>query len=150
VNKIIEALLKAKYPTIDTTALLTVINATPNAEIATEILCGLYVRPEINAHPKTGFSTEKVNIAFKSFDDLTQEVEYTYNRVETKTVWIVKGSEMPKFTDTNLVTAYWAEDAAKKIGITEKELKEQYVKVVLQGEPSEQTYTDKTLLTNWQ
>jgi len=149
-NKIIKALLETKYPTLNIESLLMVINATPNGEIATEILCGLYVKPEVNNEPKEGFSKEKVNIKFKSFNDFKQEVEYTYNQVETKTVWIIKGSNKPNYTDEGLITAYWEDDAAKKLSITKEELKAKYEKVLLQSEPSKSVYTDTTALTNWQ
>ena len=41
-EKVIKALLEAKFPKVDSNNLMTVINATANPVVATEILTGLY------------------------------------------------------------------------------------------------------------
>ena len=49
-EKIIKIALEAKFPGIDLTNLLDVLNATGNAVVATEILLGIYEEPNIPEH----------------------------------------------------------------------------------------------------
>ncbi len=68
-NKIINALLESKFPELDIKALLEVVNATPNAETAVEILCGLYEEPVFPILVKTEGRTEFTFISYNKWDN---------------------------------------------------------------------------------
>jgi hypothetical protein len=95
-NKIISALLQAKYPTMDTNALLEVINATPNAPLATELLCGLYEEPKV---PAIVFNKDKnADCTMTSYDKWTDRVHYSYYKEKTISIYV------PKRMDTSVIT----------------------------------------------
>jgi len=95
-NKIISALLQAKYPTMDTNALLEIINATPNASLATEILCGLYEETKV---PAKVFNTSvKAECIMTSYDKWTDRVHYSYHKEKTISIYVPKGM------DTSVIT----------------------------------------------
>lgn len=80
-NKILKALLETKFPTANVNAFLEVIGATPNPELATEILCGLYEEAVI----KHKFTLVKGNIySFVSYNKWNDKVTYSYDEPETR------------------------------------------------------------------
>jgi hypothetical protein len=94
-NKIIEVALKGRFGTDDLTNLMEVITATPNPEMATEILLGVYVRPEIPNVVVTDQGLEKTVV---SVDYWTNYVTYSYKEEVRKQFYIDKD------TDTSLIT----------------------------------------------
>jgi hypothetical protein len=94
-NKIIEVALKGRFGTDDLTNLMEVITATPNPEMATEILLGVYVRPEIPNVVVTDQGLEKTVV---SIDYWTNYVTYSYKEEVRKQFYIDKD------TDTSLIT----------------------------------------------
>ena len=50
-DKLIKALLGAKYPTANIDSLFEIVQQTPNAVVATEILCGVYEEPILSEAP---------------------------------------------------------------------------------------------------
>jgi hypothetical protein len=94
-NKIIEVALTGKFGTDDLTNLMKVITATPNPEMATEILLGVYVRPEIPNVVVTDQGLEKTVV---SIDYWTNYVTYSYKEEVRKQFYIDKD------TDTSLIT----------------------------------------------
>lgn len=95
-SKIIQALLEAKIPSVNITLLLDVISATPNPELATEILCGLYTEIEF-PYSRVQSKSDGVYI-FKSYDKWQDCVTYSYIHKETK------GGNFPKGTKISDVT----------------------------------------------
>jgi hypothetical protein len=81
-TKIINALLKAKFPNTNVTALLEIISTTPNPELATEILCDLYEEPKVKCKSQIGIHTntgyEEVLGKFLSYDKWSNTVEFEY------------------------------------------------------------------------
>jgi hypothetical protein len=95
-SKIITALLEAKYPTLNVISLMEIIGNTPNPEVATEILCGLYEEPVIDN--KTVINSNGTIYEFQSFDKWKNNVHYSYLDKLTK------GGYFPKGTDKNSIT----------------------------------------------
>lgn len=153
-NKVIKALLQAKYPLTDADLLMEVINATPNATIACEILCGLYegpVIPELPANVKN-FNNTLANIKFVSYDKFNDQVNYSYNSVQSASAWVINGMEVPSYSEMKEAEdkqPYYASDFAKKLGITEQEFKTTYTKHTVLGEVSKNLSTSNCSLSNW-
>jgi hypothetical protein len=89
-NKIMKALLEAKYPTLDANVLLDIAGQTPNATIAIEKLCGLY-------EPQTPESLGVYRIdrynrvcTLINIDDWREEVIYKYTYEETQSCYVIK------------------------------------------------------------
>ena len=98
-NKIMQKLLEVTYPAINTESLLEIVGATPNPEIATEILCGLYVEPAIE-HKMVVSEREGV-LTFMSFDKWNNRVNYSYLQKDTKTSYFPKGTKVSDVTMEN-------------------------------------------------
>jgi len=98
-NKIMQKLLEVTYPAINTESLLEIVGATPNPEIATEILCGLYVEPTI-VHKMVMSEREGV-LTFMSFDKWNNRVNYSYLQKDTKTSYFPKGTKVSDVTMEN-------------------------------------------------
>ena len=94
-NKIIEVALKGRFVTEDVTSLMEVITATPNPEMATEILLGVYVKPEIPNVVITPQGLEKTLISVDYWDNV---VNYSYEEEERKHLYIDKN------LDTSIIT----------------------------------------------
>lgn len=88
-EKVIKAALTAKYPSIDISQLMEVINATPNSVIATEILLGVYEDPQIPYRQVNNKRSEGI-LTFVSYDKWKDVVNYSYNWVETKNDYFPK------------------------------------------------------------
>jgi hypothetical protein len=95
-NKIIQQLLVKTFPTMDITSLMEVINATDKPEIATEILCGIYVAPETGATIRT--HEGRGTVEFKGYDKWKDEISCTYQEPVTKSGYF------PKETDRGIIT----------------------------------------------
>lgn len=98
-NKIMQKLLEVTYPAINTESLLEIVGATPNPEIATEILCGLYVEPAIE-HKMVVSEREGV-LTFMSFDKWNNRVNYSYLQKDTKSAYFPKGTKVSDVTMEN-------------------------------------------------
>jgi hypothetical protein len=94
-NKIIEVALKGRFSTDDVTSLMDVVTATPNPEMATEILLGVYVKPDLPNVVVTDQGLEKTVV---SVDYWTNYVTYSYQEEVRKQFYIDKD------TDTSLIT----------------------------------------------
>lgn len=94
-----QKLLEVTYPAINTESLLEIVGATPNPEIATEILCGLYVEPAIE-HKMVVSEREGV-LTFMSFDKWNNRVNYSYLQKDTKTSYFPKGTKVSDVTMEN-------------------------------------------------
>ena len=90
--KIIEVALTSKFGAEAVTNLMEVIGATPNHEMAAEILLGVYVKPEI---PHTVISSSGVEKTVVSVDYWDGNVRYAYEEKVTKHIYV----------DTNLDTS---------------------------------------------
>lgn len=97
-EKIMKALLVAKYPTLNADILLDIANHTPNAQIAIEKLCGLhtpYTVEELGIY-KMSDGKEPVEYKLISFDEWHNKVTYEFEHYETK------GYYVPNDLDPNI------------------------------------------------
>lgn len=97
-DKIIAVALKAQFPGINIDAVMDVINATPDPEIATETLLGIYETPDIANQSMV----EKGNVCtFVSFDKYRKRVSYKYHRTCICTNYFLTQEEMDACTEYN-------------------------------------------------
>ena len=94
-NKIIEVALTGKFGAEAVTNLMEVIGATPNPEMAAEILLGIYVHPAIPHQVLNGQGLEKTAV---HIDYWNSDVTYTYDEEVRKHMYIDKDA------DTSLIT----------------------------------------------
>lgn len=103
-EKIMRALLQAKYPSIDADVLLEIASMTPNSTVAVEKLCGLH-------EPHTEDSLGKYRIGktpgrpvytLVSINEWTDEVSYQYEYEETKGFYVSKSIDTSMLTIDNI------------------------------------------------
>lgn len=94
-NKIIEVALTGKFGAEAVTNLMEVIGATPNPEMATEILLDIYVKPEL---PNTVINNTGVERTLVSADYWQGRVAYSYQEEVTKHLYVDED------TDTSVIT----------------------------------------------
>lgn len=91
-NKIMQKLLEVTYPSIDIQSLMEIVGNTPNPELATEMLCGLYTEPKIE-HKRVKSSGSEGVLTFISYDKWNDKVNYSYMAKETKGAYFPKGTK---------------------------------------------------------
>ena len=94
-NKIIEVALTGKFGPEAVTNLMEVIGATANPEMATEILLGVYVKPEI---PLTVFNAQGLEKTATNIDYWEMRVSYSYEEEVRKHIYVDKDC------DTSVIT----------------------------------------------
>ena len=82
-EKIIKLALEAKFPNVDLTNLMDVLNATGNVVVATEMLLNIYEEPNI---PKSALVC-KTPANFISFNKYKREVRYSTDNFITKSLY---------------------------------------------------------------
>ena len=97
-KKIISKLLSVQFPTVDLKSLTEIISATPNPELATEILCGLYEEPKLPSQVIGTSSYKNAVLTLLDYDKWSDKVKFSYIKEKTITVRISKN------TDTSLIT----------------------------------------------
>jgi hypothetical protein len=129
-NKITRALIEVKHPSINIDTLMEVINATPNAEVATEMLCGLYEEPSL---PKYGLKNDGrpggLDLTMTTYDKWRDHVNYTYNRKAKKEGYFDKSIDKSDITPENFdkLKISWRSDAVSHaIETGEWETREDY------------------------
>ena len=85
-EKIIKKLLTVTFPSSDVSSLMEVIYATPNPQIATEIICGLYEEQFVAQQSKK----DNVVRTLVSYDKWRDRVDYSYVREKTKDGYFFK------------------------------------------------------------
>ena len=116
-NSIIEIALGTKFNPEQIAGVLELINATPNAQVALEVILGVYVEPVVPNTPEdmSRFPSNYRNIKFISYDKYTNQVEYSYNTMLLTKGWIEIGLDIDR---ANIVSNRdWSNDAAKELGI---------------------------------
>ena len=146
-NKIIQALLETKFPTLNIVNLLEVVGATPNPEVAVEILCGLYEEPKVEEFGKD--INSEVNRVFLSYDKFNDKVTYSYNKRASKTIYALKSREVDPPFETKDIEGYYISEKAKTLKITEEEFKTLYEQVVLFGEVEKNSRTTEIMSSQW-
>jgi len=74
-NNLERKLIELTFPTVNAEALLEIIAATPNARVATEILCGVYTEPVLPLQKiRNGHDCTLI-----SYDKWEEEIRYSYS-----------------------------------------------------------------------
>ena len=97
-NKIISKLLSVQFPTVDLKSLTEIISATPNPELATEILCGLYEEPKLPSQVIGTSSYKNAVLTLLDYNKWSDKINFSY--IKEKTIPI----KISKTTDTSLIT----------------------------------------------
>ena len=151
-NKIIKALLEAKYPTVNVDSLLEVINSTPNAEVATEIICGLYKKPWVSSVPSEKFKSAnkgRFEITFVEYDKWKNCVEFSYKLEKSKSIWKLKTEEKPLYSETTVTQEqYYFKDFAFKAGI-DVATESDYERVLVKGDLESHANTTTCSVEEW-
>jgi hypothetical protein len=93
-------------PELQLDKLIDIINATEKPTRCIEYLIGLITKPEVSdTTVNEKILKEKTDITFIGYNVILDRVEYIYKERNYKRVWIVKGSELPKYDDADLKTA---------------------------------------------
>lgn len=150
-EKIIKAALAAKYPTASVDALLEVVMGTPNPEIATEILLGVYSYPIVNLEPHENCNPSETNKLFINHDKWTDQVNYNYNPRKSKYGWYKKGlSENERYIACLDAYSSSRTEYAEQLGLTEDEFEYQYIKGNCYGPiDTASTRTSYCSINNW-
>jgi hypothetical protein len=88
-EKLIKCALGTKFKTEQIDAVMEVINGTPNPQVATEILLGIYEEP-LFADKHTISNRE---CKFESFDKWTNQVSHSYVKNKQVYIYIKKGTD---------------------------------------------------------
>lgn len=125
-NSIVTIALSSKFTAEQMEGVLEIIHATPNPEVAVEILLGIYEAPKLPLEPVNvkNFDNNKRNIVLSSYDKFNELVSYKYYTMKTVSGWVENGlPEIPVNIGSN---NRWAEDAARSLKIDEKVFKDTY------------------------
>lgn len=126
---LIKKALTLQFPQLDEAQienLLSVVEATPNDVVATEILLGVFEMPEIPS-PKDRTDQFEYNVKFLRYDPFTQKVHYSYQQCETDTLWVPR--ENPIREEALSIDAdvyYNTRKAAEKLGVDADEFSEKF------------------------
>jgi len=153
-DKIIKALLGAKFPGIDLDALTEIIMHTPNPDISTEVLCGLYEEPEVSPLISLSYIKDhesRTNYIFISYDKYTNEVKYSYQERIQRSYWCKNDEETPEYeaaTDKQLLDVY-SERAAQSLGLSKEEFTKLYTSRTIYGPIGDRVYESTMRLNYW-
>lgn len=118
--------LESKFNKEHIPALLNVVNATTNPQIALQILLGIYEYPEI--FTSANDSESEKERTFLSFEPIGSKVTYTYYHVSSKEGWFKKGEE--NLSDETVISKkYWDDGVAKDLDITVEEVNKLYTRM---------------------
>jgi len=98
-DKIMRALIEAKYPNLNADVILDIANQTPNASIAVEKLCGLHIPHSVEHLGKYKVSRDREPREYEliSIDDWREQVTYEY------AYEVTEGFYVPKDIDPSIV-----------------------------------------------
>ena len=85
------------FPKENIDSILEVINATPNADVATEILLGIYVEPGVQ---ETAVISGK-NCSLINYNKWTGKVNYSYETPDTVHIYVQKDVDTALITEEN-------------------------------------------------
>lgn len=145
---------KAKNLTAEEILVLAeIIEATGNETVAIELLLGVYDHVHISKTPmkKLNYDNRALPV-FLSFDKFTGTITYGYNKVEKKSVWVLKTGLHPTFADIKPeMEVYSTTVQARERGITVAEFEDLYERVTIQGPIDESIQLEATCdLKDWQ
>jgi hypothetical protein len=125
-NSIVTIALSSKFTAEQMEGVLEIVHATPNPEVAVEILLGIYEEPKLPVSPVNvkNFDSTKRNIVLSGYDKFNEMVSYKYYTMKTKAGWIENGV---KVDPANIASNNrWAEDAARSLKMELEDFKAAY------------------------
>jgi hypothetical protein len=148
-DNIMSIALSSIYPKDTIDRLIAVAHGTGNPHVATEMLLGIYDAPVLHTH--TMDQEDKINLVFFSYDAFTDEVSYSYNRVNNKKGYCKK-KDTGEYTEDDLLisSSYYSSAIAKELGITSDEFDEQYIYATYDRTISGDLRTDTMPSAEWQ
>ena len=110
-SKVYKAALESKYPTVSVDDLLTVIYATPSAEIAMELMLGIYEHPELLTNVISPTSGNKLTLTH--YDMFARTVSYSYEENKKLHIYIERNANKEDINYENYLS-YKQEYASNK------------------------------------
>jgi len=122
-NKIIKLALGLSYPQDKLVALEEIIAATPNPTMATEILLGVYEKPQLDRKVKDKNGVVRI---LKEANYWTETVEYTFLKNKRISAYFQAGTTVEKLNDRNWesLKCSGSEEGAKYLTFTSAEKEE--------------------------
>ncbi len=122
-NKIMKALLEKHFSVEQLSSIIEVIEATPNAEVAVELICGLYQQPSLfpmSDIPNYG------ECRFIKYDKWRNQIEFNHLKDKKVSIYVDKDQDISVITKDNY-TEYkkpWKDGQVRylEINLEEKEL----------------------------
>jgi hypothetical protein len=152
-EKLIQFALATKFGEDNVNFIMQVITATPSPEVATEILLGLYERPEIDRTDEVLHyaGDDKTNIRYSMYDDFTKEVHFSYQRIIKSSAWFEKNPSGVVITSEEKIISdkYWAEDAARVLKMSTEDFNEKYERLVYHTEVEKHARNATKSVTDW-
>ena len=102
-NKVLRIALLSLFAKDTINNILDVVSATPNPELATEIILGLYEEPEFykSAIKLKLSSGDPIEAVFDKYDKWEDRVHYTYMKQKIKNICINKDTDVSVITAEN-------------------------------------------------
>lgn len=138
--------LESKFNKEHISALLTVLNATTNPQIALQILLGIYKYPAI--FTSANDSENEKERTFLSFEPISSKVTYVYYPVKNKDGWFKK-DEQNICEETVISEKYWDDGVAKDLGITTEEVNKLYRRMSYNHVQEKYTQEKTVDLSTW-
>jgi len=151
-NKLSRLLLEKSIVGVDINALIEILDATPNPEMAVEIVLGVYEAPEISETPMYDMGKQKDFVRMVSYDKWSDEVNYEYRSKKSRQVYVKKGSETPSWEEAaSLVEYQYNSSPVLKLGISKQEFEEDWTSITVYRDidGTEEIQNGSTRLSNW-
>ena len=98
-SKVYRAALESKYNGVSVDDLLTVIYNTPSAEVAMELMLGIYEQPELETYVISTNSGNKLTLL--NYDMFQRTVSYSYEENKKVHIYLEKGIDRTLITHEN-------------------------------------------------
>ena len=149
-EKVIRALLATKFQNVD--AIMEVINMTPNATVATEVITGIYEEPYWDNCSVFDLPINNYwNVSALFYDKWTNQVTVRFQQKESKHIWLRKGQDLPRYEDlTQKESDHWDYETAKSKGqIPSDAVRSEWSRETIYGEILPQEHTIAYSLADW-
>ncbi len=145
-EKILKIALENAKPNMS--ALIKVINATGNPQVAAEMLLGIYEYPVVPNQPGKVIQNQYHNPLKESYNPFTDEVTFKCYYTKTKTGWVDKRIEEPTVEDI-VSESYYRTDAALELNMDVEEFESLYERKSIVISINDYESTTTTSLSRW-
>jgi len=114
-QSILTVALGTIFPKENIKSIMEVIGATPNPEVATQILLGIYVEPVVQQSAIKGDN----ECVFNSYDKWSNTVNYTYLVNDTKHIYVKEDVDVSLITEDNYLDykVNWSNNDVKNFNV---------------------------------